>query len=786
MVTKNIKIKNLSSREDWTIFRSLNTLPQKTGVENHQLSKLVAKELVDNALDNKGTECRISRHGEWGFVIEDDGPGIDGTDKEIGNLFSISRPLKSSKLARIPSAGALGNGLRVVAAAVLCTNGSLTVGTKSRMLKLIPQDNGTTKTSRFGRYDNVGTRIEVILPDMDVDLTWAELAIRLNRGEKYKGKTSAYFYDGEAFFEYSKSRPDTETVRAFITNIDGCSGTNSGRVAQKFLLKPVNKLTRDEIEILLEEARGHSKPINNKRLGLVGELEDFQGYASIHKFVVKDEEGQTEKEECKLILKSQRSRFRAEIPFVVEAWCRKIEGPRSQATFFINRTPCIDQPSVFGEKKKITVSLCNILFYVDKYTNDPVEIWINVLSPYVPITSDGKVPDLKGMRKAIAVAAQSAVNELKKKNKIPATSKKNTQKETILDNLKDSMAKVSDYGKYRYSLRQLYYVVRPIVSEVLKKELNYKYFSDVIADYESDRKKDLEGVYRDSRGNLYHPHTGEIIPLGTLEIEKYKRPKWQFNKILYSEKEGLFEILRTVRWAEKNDCALVTSKGFASRAARDVLDILGETNEEITFFCIHDADADGTMIYQALSEGTKARPGRKIKPINLGLDPWEAMAMELEKEPIHRLKKKRAVADYIIKKHHEWKSWLQKWRIELNAMSTPVFISWLDAKMTEYEQGKLIPPDNVLADELSEQTLVGLRKNIEEQVLEEAKIQEKVDRAYEKLIPSLESALADCSPLLNNHVTDELSNFPEELWKECVRRLAVDIAKDIFDGKDDQ
>src|SRR3954451_2010671 len=92
---------------------------------------------------------------------------------------------------------------------------------------------------------------------------------------------------------------------------------------------------------------------------------------------------------------------------------------------------------------------------------------------------------------------------------------------------------------------------------------------------------------------------------------------WTFNKILYCEKEGFFPILKDARWPERHDCALMTSKGFASRAARDVLDLLGETDEELWFYCIHDADASGTMIYQALQEGTQARPGRKVHIINL-------------------------------------------------------------------------------------------------------------------------------------------------------------------------
>lgn len=58
---------------------------------------------------------------------------------------------------------------------------------------------------------------------------------------------------------------------------------------------------------------------------------------------------------------------------------------------------------------------------------------------------------------------------------------------------------------------------------------------------------------------------------------------------------------------------MLTSKGYATKAARDILDLLGDTDEEIQFFCIHDADAYGTRIYQALQEGTQSRPARRVK-----------------------------------------------------------------------------------------------------------------------------------------------------------------------------
>lgn len=38
-------------REDWMLFRNLDSLCQKAGVSRENMPKLVIKELVDNALD---------------------------------------------------------------------------------------------------------------------------------------------------------------------------------------------------------------------------------------------------------------------------------------------------------------------------------------------------------------------------------------------------------------------------------------------------------------------------------------------------------------------------------------------------------------------------------------------------------------------------------------------------------------------------------------------------------------------------------------------------------------
>ena len=215
------------------------------------------------------------------------------------------------------------------------------------------------------------------------------------------------------------------------------------------------------------------------------------------------------------------------------------------------------------------------------------------------------------------------------------------------------------------------------------KELKIGNFTGIIDDYENEHGE-IALMYREPRGSITHPHRDETITLGTLMVEQYERPAWSFNKLLYIEKEGAQEALKQDRWLERHDCAVMSSKGFSTRAARDLIDKLVEHDEPIEVFCAHDADASGTMIYQTLQEATRARGARKIKIVNIGLEPWEAVEMGLEVETIEEKDRRKPVADYdrrVRRRSRDWDEWLQTHRVELNAMTTPQLIAWLDDKM---------------------------------------------------------------------------------------------------------
>jgi hypothetical protein len=712
-ITENLKFE----REDWTVFRTVEGLQQKAGVPTKWLRRLVLKELTDNALDT-GAEARVDELPDGGYFVEDKGAGIKGTTEEIARLFSIARPMLSTKLLRLPTRGALGNGLRVVAGAVLASGGSLVVITRNKRIELRSEHDGsTTVVSAKPVKCPLGTRIEIsfgpALPDDVLALSWAEDACMLARtGRTYLGKSSPWWYDATQFRELlsASDRP----VREVIAALDGCAGNQASEIVAKAGLERArcNDITPKQAVRLLEWAQNNARQVNPQRLGAVG-AEAFPGYAYGHAHGVV-ELGSAEPQ--------------AEVPFVVEAWAASDRRlPKTILRAYVNRTPITGAVNVARDKREINFFGCGLRHTIAEAPKDAqFDISLNIITPYMPITSDGKEPNLEPFLDGILTAVGKAVRKAHR----PNAGTKQTQKDVVLEHLDEAIASASGDGAYRFNERQIFYQLRPIVLEKTGQPLQIGNFKAILTDYQNEHGE-IPLMYSEPRGSIYHPHRGETITLGTLMVEEYKRPEWTYNKLVYIEKEGFSEALKDARWAERHDCMLMSSKGFSTRAARDLVDKLAEHNEPVTIFCVHDADAYGTMIYQTLQEATKARGARRVKIVNLGLEPWEANEMGLESEDVEGSEKRKPVADYVRERDdgHYWEEWLQTNRVELNAMTTPEFIEWLDSKMEEYGDGKLVPPHDVLEAELDERIEKKVRDDIREHILREAGFEDRVAEA---------------------------------------------------------
>ena len=652
------------------------------------------------------------------FFIEDDGPGLDGGPEEIASLFSIRRPMRSTKLLRLPQRGALGNGLRVVAGAVLASEGSLVVITRNWRIVLRPQADGSTAVVEVTAADRpVGTRIEIgfgpALPSDHVTLSWVLAADAMaSGGRNYEGKTSPFWYDPVQFHELLLAY-GSSPLRSLIAQLDGCSGGKAGEIVSAAGLDRATcgNVSLSRATALLDVARKAARKVSPERLGSVGS-DAFPG----HKYAI---------EHGHVFLGSKSPQ--AEIPFVVEAWAEKTaEKGNIEISISVNRTPITGEINAYRDaEKNIVLHGCGLAHYFKGApTKGAFSIHVNILTPHCPITSDGKAPDLEPFLEEIG---DTLVTATKKAQRSAPKKKRLSQKDVVLENLDQAIADASGDDQYRFNERQIFYQLRPIVLLETGQPLSTKNFKNIITDYENENGE-IEGMYREPRGSIYHPHRSESIPLGTLTVEDYERPVWNFNKLVYIEKEGFSEALKDNRWPERHDCAVMSSKGYTTRAARDLVDKLAEHDEPCTIYCVHDADAFGTMIYQTFQEETKARGARKIRIVNLGLEPWEAVEAGLEVEDVERAEKRKPIAKYVLDRDdgEYWEEWLQTHRVELNAMTTPEFIEWLDNKMAEHEDAKLIPPPKVLTAELDEKLEAKVRAILTEIILREAGLDNRV------------------------------------------------------------
>ncbi|WP_316205268.1 hypothetical protein [Bradyrhizobium sp. SZCCHNS3004] len=735
-------------RPDWTSFRTVEGLEQKAGVSRDDLRRLVLKELADNALD-AGAVVRLRTLENGHYLVEDNGSGIPGTPEQIARLFSIARPMVSTKLLRLPTRGALGNGLRVVAGAVLASDGFLSVSTRNRRIELEPRQDGSTAVTAVTAADcAVGTRIEIgfgpALPEDANALQWASVARLMQHGETYAGRSSPWWYDAPQFHELLLAS-GTTPVRELIASLDGCTGGRAGEIVAETGLGRMacGDVDRRQATRLLEIARANARTVKPKRLGAVGpDLFADAAYA-ISSGVVRFGE-----------------RPQAEIPFVVEAW--SAPGSRTYLLACVNRTPATGDAHASRDGRDIDIFGCGLGHTIAEAPKDKhFSIRLNITTPYMPITSDGKEPNLRPFLDVIRAAVAKAVRQAHRPG---VRAEGTTQKDVVLDNLDAVIASVSGDGRYRFNSRQLFYALRPIVMREIGKELRIENFTGIIDDYENENGE-IRLMYREPRGSITHPHHHETITLGTLMVEEYERPVWTFNKLLYIEKQGAQEALSAERWSERHDCAVMSSKGFSTRAARDLIDKLATHDEPVEVFCAHDADAYGTMIYQTLQEATKARGARKIKIVNFGLDPWEAVAMGLDIETVEQGKLRKAVADYVREHTDNWANWLQTHRVELNAMTTPQFIEWLDRKMAEHGSGKLIPPPDVLTKELADRINEKVRAAITERILHEAGFEDQVAAAIAAIKTPDAVTLA-------RGIEEMFDEKPDREWRDHVEAVA--------------
>jgi hypothetical protein len=313
--------------------------------------------------------------------------------------------------------------------------------------------------------------------------------------------------------------------------------------------------------------------------------------------------------------------------------------------------------------------------------------------------------------------------------------------------------------------------------------LNYAYFTPPLVTEYEDWHGSLRGLIYEARGHLVEPHQDVEIPLGTLEVGGYGIPDWEYNKILYIEKEGFRQIFNAVKLGQRYDMAYMTAKGFATRAAKQLLD--RASGKDITILAAHDADISGYEIARTLESETRTTPDICIDVIDIGLTVKEALDMGLEtedvliqKRPSYELLSRLTTGEKAFllggERSYYHRGWEGK-RVELNAMATDQLISWLEGRLKELGlQTKVLPPVEVVRDEL---------KNTIESKLDDD-IKQMVKEAVEKLLGATiadikEEVKREIGMPEGNSCYEELREFlngcPPEYWRDWISDKATQL-----------
>jgi hypothetical protein len=291
-------------------------------------------------------------------------------------------------------------------------------------------------------------------------------------------------------------------------------------------------------------------------------------------------------------------------------------------------------------------------------------------------------------------------------------------------------------------------------------------------------------VVFDARGHFHEPHTGRIVPLGTIEVRQHLRqvaahtlpelqmalpemavfptcgPGHRYGAILFVEKEGFLPLFRAVRLAERYDLAIMSTKGLSVTASRLLVDRLCAAHE-VPLLVLHDFDKSGFSILGTLRRDTRRYAFRnRIDVVDLGLrlEDVEDSGLETE-EVVHRsdpapnLRENGATAEEI--------AFLRTRRVELNAFASADFIAWIKRKLERQGVAKIVPDQSALA--------LAYRRSVASRYVAsrlQSSIGEAQRHAAAALVPD------DLATLVAAGLRDDRT----QSWDEVIQRLAMQRA----------
>ena len=360
--------------------------------------------------------------------------------------------------------------------------------------------------------------------------------------------------------------------------------------------------------------------------------------------------------------------------------------------------------------------------------------------------------------------------------------------------MEEAYLKASAGGRLPAHARQIMYAARPKIQQLADtppgKGFDQYFSQQLLPDYMVETGVAWNVVF-DARGHLHEPHTGQVVPLGTLQVREYLDqvhrhdvgdldfnvwesryptlgPANRYGAIFFIEKEGFMPLFREVKLAERYDLAIMSTKGMSVTAARHLVDDLC-SQHNIPLLALHDFDKAGFSIVGTLKRSTRRYAfDHAIKVVDLGLRLEDTEGLETEEVYIqsHRsaranLRKNGATDDEI--------EFLLHQRVELNAFASDDLITWIEHKLGEQGVKKVIPGDDHLT--------TAYRRTVEQ-----AFVQKHIDEVIEDANELGMKAKAPTD--LRARIERRMKETPATTWDAIVREIA-EVGVDDDEGRPD-
>jgi hypothetical protein len=360
-------------------------------------------------------------------------------------------------------------------------------------------------------------------------------------------------------------------------------------------------------------------------------------------------------------------------------------------------------------------------------------------------------------------------------------------KEAAAQIMEAAYMEVSGNGQLPANARQIMYKARPHIQKETGRQLNDNYFTQsILPDHVDEYEVDWDVIY-DARGHFTEPHGGKSFGIGALEVRSYlagfndpsvtdagfsqatvktNGPSGNFGAVLFIEKEGFTPILEAAQIAKRFDVAIMSTKGMSVTAARALADEMC-SDHGIPLLLLHDFDKAGFSIAGTLQRDTRRYEFRNdITVVDIGLSLADVEAMGLEAEYQHHPKERRSALEANLRTNgageeeiafmfRDFDRLRSTRRVELNAMTSPQFVAFVERKLRANGITKVVPDDDVLGEMY---TAIGKGRRLEAAI-------EELDELDAK----------DCKPPKNlkQRVRKVLAKHPAMRWDAAVAKIAL-------------